>query len=790
VLGEGRRRTRSNLPARPVGATTCTRATKGNRQQAACAAQRESGLRLCGVEGVSRGLASAHAAAEGEVVASLPWGRALTPEMALSRLARDERRGHGARAALLPCRPSGRGLPRPHLLAACRAYLCLALPGHPAAAEAPGRLGPARRSPALLRPSPAELRRPCPPAQPSPYGASAAVTRARPPAQACWAAASRAWRPWWPRGLPPRRPAQRPAIRRPPARSLGRRAAPTAAATGASSRARWCRAARAGCCCWRWACWPSCATCAARRSRPTCACSRRRPARAWPRSRRPARPPPTCSSSRAARPGAGCCRSGRPQAALAPAGCRRRPVCRGARRPLPRSQPARSAAAGRARRAWLRRGERRAGGGRAAQGRRAGRAAGRGAGWQRAGRAPAPRPPARAAHPRCALRGLRARLGERARCRTLRAAWRGPLGRAPASKLSSRPAAAGLRVQGRLAQCTASGAGVRQGGAGRGAARSEPGAARAGGAAVSLDAFTWAHCLVRSRALDLTAAAAGGGAAGGEGACVRAQCMLPLLDLCNHAGARATAVLRLRLRADGQPRRAARAGVRRLPESALPGRTAGARSWHSVVVQGCLAVGRQVYRMCSAMCCSGRAMSMICGRCEAGPWVSRRRPVACAPDPLCAACPGRAVELVAARALAAGDALTLDYGARPLRALLQGYAFVPADAAVASPSEARRARALGTPRRWHVQCVRRWAASGGTNTRCCPRAPSCAEPRRRSRRLRGAPADGALTLRRGRQVYGDATASPWGRHCVAMGGAHRARLCSGAGVRLCPPRHL
>lgn len=75
---------------------------------------------------------------------------------------------------------------------------------------------------------------------------------------------------------------------------------------------------------------------------------------------------------------------------------------------------------------------------------------------------------------------------------------------------------------------------------------------------MSLDAFTWAHCLVRSRALDLTASAAGGAAASGAAACVRAQCMLPLLDLCNHGGAAALAVLRLRLRANGQPRRAAR----------------------------------------------------------------------------------------------------------------------------------------------------------------------------------------------------------------------------------------
>jgi len=93
---------------------------------------------------------------------------------------------------------------------------------------------------------------------------------------------------------------------------------------------------------------------------------------------------------------------------------------------------------------------------------------------------------------------------------------------------------------------------------------------------------------------------------------------------------------------------------------------------------------------------------------------------------VCAACPGRAVELVTARALAAGDALTLDYGARPLRALLQGYAFVPADAAFASPSEVRPAHlppaALAHAMHGLVSGEPR------TRARCCPHAPSYTEP--------------------------------------------------------------
>ena len=47
----------------------------------------------------------------------------------------------------------------------------------------------------------------------------------------------------------------------------------------------------------------------------------------------------------------------------------------------------------------------------------------------------------------------------------------------------------------------------------------------------------------------------------------------------------------------------------------------------------------------------------------------------------------RAVDLVAARDLAAGEPLTLNYGERPMRDLLRGYGFTPAHAAVTDPSE-------------------------------------------------------------------------------------------------------
>lgn len=45
------------------------------------------------------------------------------------------------------------------------------------------------------------------------------------------------------------------------------------------------------------------------------------------------------------------------------------------------------------------------------------------------------------------------------------------------------------------------------------------------------------------------------------------------------------------------------------------------------------------------------------------------------------------MHLLAARDLEAGEELTLDYGSRPLRDMLQGYGFTPADAAQTDPLE-------------------------------------------------------------------------------------------------------
>ena len=63
---------------------------------------------------------------------------------------------------------------------------------------------------------------------------------------------------------------------------------------------------------------------------------------------------------------------------------------------------------------------------------------------------------------------------------------------------------------------------------------------------VSLPSFVWAHCLVRSRALDLTPQP--DGSAQPQQPCgpfARVQCMLPLIDLCNHeAGGACTLTLR------------------------------------------------------------------------------------------------------------------------------------------------------------------------------------------------------------------------------------------------------
>ncbi|CAK0779847.1 hypothetical protein CVIRNUC_004869 [Coccomyxa viridis] len=111
--------------------------------------------------------------------------------------------------------------------------------------------------------------------------------------------------------------------------------------------------------------------------------------------------------------------------------------------------------------------------------------------------------------------------------------------------------------------------------------------------AVSLESFLWAHCLVRSRAFELTAGLA-------EGHALHERCMLPVIDLCNHDGVGATCRLSVRLSPAGAP---------------------------------------------------------------------------------------RAVHLVAARDLEAGEELTLDYGRRPLRDMLRGYGFTPANAAQTDPSE-------------------------------------------------------------------------------------------------------
>ncbi|KAK9839279.1 hypothetical protein WJX81_005501 [Elliptochloris bilobata] len=54
-----------------------------------------SALALTSAGGSSRGLATARPLAEGDVAASLPWSRALTPNTSLARLARHERHGCG-----------------------------------------------------------------------------------------------------------------------------------------------------------------------------------------------------------------------------------------------------------------------------------------------------------------------------------------------------------------------------------------------------------------------------------------------------------------------------------------------------------------------------------------------------------------------------------------------------------------------------------------------------------------------------------------------------------------------
>ncbi|CAL5221852.1 g4113 [Coccomyxa viridis] len=64
---------------------------------------------------------------------------------------------------------------------------------------------------------------------------------------------------------------------------------------------------------------------------------------------------------------------------------------------------------------------------------------------------------------------------------------------------------------------------------------------------ISLESFIWAHCLVCSRALELTADKAAGTA-------FHERCMLPVIDLCNHDGVHATCWLSMRLTPAGEPR--------------------------------------------------------------------------------------------------------------------------------------------------------------------------------------------------------------------------------------------
>jgi hypothetical protein len=70
-----------------------------------------------------------------------------------------------------------------------------------------------------------------------------------------------------------------------------------------------------------------------------------------------------------------------------------------------------------------------------------------------------------------------------------------------------------------------------------------------------LASFIWAHCLVRSRALDLQLAHGADDAAkpdGNSGTAQLSLCMIPLLDLANHrSGLNATCTVRLRVRAGG-----------------------------------------------------------------------------------------------------------------------------------------------------------------------------------------------------------------------------------------------
>lgn len=81
----------------------------------------------------------------------------------------------------------------------------------------------------------------------------------------------------------------------------------------------------------------------------------------------------------------------------------------------------------------------------------------------------------------------------------------------------------------------------------------------------------------------------------------------------------------------------------------------------------------------------------------------------------------RAVSLVARRALAAGEAVTLDYGARPLRDMLRGYGFVPRAAPAAWPLEVCSAQ---TPLPAAMRLLRSVLMSSCANSSCAAALPS------------------------------------------------------------------
>jgi hypothetical protein len=158
--------------------------------------------------------------------------------------------------------------------------------------------------------------------------------------------------------------------------------------------------------------------------------------------------------------------------------------------------------------------------------------------------------------------------------------------------------------------------------------------------AVSLASFIWAHCLVRSRALDLQLAHGADDAANpavNSGTAQLSLCMIPLLDLANHcSGPNATCTVRLRVRAGGSRYGVATCGTAS-PVNRHPASAAKRLELPASVAIRRLAAGSHRCRACST------------------------------------------VELVAVRSVPRGGELSISYGDRPLRDFLRGYAFTPND---------------------------------------------------------------------------------------------------------------